>query len=285
MLKNSRAQSRTTTNNQFLLSRITRRTLSGKSEECVITNILENQNLPSVIVGDGSENHPEGDERSQNRVIQGTIVKFTNTAEWVTRDEEKLSADQELIATGILRVLQKWVDHMPEETRILQPGENVDLEALNEAVPKDEWVEGPDGKPRGPWQCQYLVYLLDPKTMDRYTYATGTTGGGIAVRDLRDKCIWMRRMRGQNIFAVVTLADRHMKTKFGGRQRPHFVVVRWIALGGDNANALPAPALREIEAPKLAEDLGEEGWDATGDPLPADLDVKAAAPKKKATSK
>ena len=59
----------------------------------------------------------------------------------------------------------------------------------------------------------------------------------------------MRRLRGQNVFAVVTLSDKLMKTRFGGRQRPHLVVVRWIALGGDNANALPAPALREVEAP------------------------------------
>jgi hypothetical protein len=233
----------------------------------------------------------EGDEQ---RVIQGAIVKFTNEATWTTKDEEDLPADQELIATGICRVLQKWIDHLPEETRVLAPGENVDLEALNEAVPKDQWVEGPDGKPRGPFQCQYLLYLLDPKTMDKYTYATGTTGGGMAVRDLRDKVKWMRAMRGQNVFAVVTLSDKHMKTKFGGRQRPHFVVVRWIALGGDNANATALPAtgaggggavvLREIEAPSLAEETGEEGWEDKGDPLPADLSAKAAPkPKKKAT--
>ena len=212
--------------------------------------------LPTLMPTDGFEDHREGDEQ---RVIQGSIVKFTNEGSWVTRDEEELPADQELIATGIIRVLQKWINKMPDPdaTRILKPGENVDLEALNEAAPKSEWTEDPNGK-RGPWQCQYLMYLLDPKTMDRYTFATGTVGGGIAVRDLRDKVTWMRRMRGQNIFAVVTLADKFMKTKFSGRQRPHFVVTRWIALGGDNANALPAPALREIESPSLAEDLGDE---------------------------
>jgi hypothetical protein len=254
-------------------------------------DITQNQQL-SVMPTDGFEDHREGDEA---RIIQGAIVKFTNEATWVTRDEEELPADQELIATGIVRVLQKWVDHMPvkEETRFLKPGETVDVDALNEAAPKAEWGER-DGKPCGPWQCQYLVYLLDPKTMDRYTYATGTVGGGIAVRDFRDKVTWMRRMRGSNIFAVVTLSDKHMKTRHGGRQRPHLVVVRWIQLGGDNATALPAPvagvdgggavALREVEAPSLAEETGEEGWEDEGDPLPADLAVKAA-PKKKATSK
>ena len=223
---------------------------------------IQNQNLPSVVIGDGFENHHEGDERSGNRIIQGTIVKFTNEAEWVTRDDEKISSDHELIATDIIRVVQKWVGGMPVETRVLGPGENFpDVEALNEAAPKSEWAEGPDGKKRGPWQCQYIVHLLDPKTMDQYSYATGTVGGGICVRDLRDKVLWMRRMRGQNIFAVVTLSDKNMKTKFGGRQRPHFVVVRWIALGGGDANALPAPDAgsggAEVEAPTLAEELND----------------------------
>jgi hypothetical protein len=209
---------------------------------------------------EGFEDRREGDERPQGGgVIQGTVVKFTNEAEWTTRDEETLSSDRELIATDIIRVVQKWIDAMPVETHILEPGEKFpDLEALNEAAPKSEWAEGPDGKKRGPWQAQYIVHLLDPKTMDRYSYATGTVGGGIAVRDLRDKVQWMRRLRGQNVFAVVTLSDKLMKTKFGGRQRPHFVVVRWIALGGDNANALPAPALREVEAPSIKEYINDD---------------------------
>ena len=247
----------------------------------------QNQQLSVMPTGDFDNlgDHREGEQR----VIQGTIVKFTNEAEWMTRDDEKLSAAQELIATGIIRVLQKWIHKMPVETRILKPGENVDLEALNEAAPKDEWGER-DGKPCGPWQCEYLVYLLDPRTMDRYTYATDTVGGGIAVRDLRDKVQWMRRLRGQNIYPVVTLDDKFMKTRHGGRQRPHLVVVRWIALGGDNANALPAPvagagngaaALPEIKSPSLAEDLGEEDWDAKGDLLPADLSAEAAPKKNK----
>ena len=228
---------------------------------------------------EGFESRCEGEEFRGGGVIVGTVLKFSNEAEWVTRDEEKLPADRELIATDIVRVVQKWIDQVPVETRVLEPGEKFpDLEALNEAAPKDEWTEGPNGL-RGPWQAQYVVHLLDPKTMDRFSFATGTVGGGIAVRDLRDKVIWMRRVRGQNVFAVVTLCDRHMKTRFGGRQRPHFVVVRWIALGGDNANALPAPALREVEAPSLKEEMGDEvPWEEKGDALP---DLGAETPKKK----
>jgi len=79
--------------------------------------------------------------------------------------------------------------------------------------------------------------------MDKYTFATGTTGGRIAIRELRDKLVWMRRLRGPNVYPVITLADKFMNTKYGGRQRPHFVIRRWVRLGGDGGEveALPPP--------------------------------------------
>ena len=55
--------------------------------------------------------------------------------------------------------------------------------------------------------------------------------------------------------------------------------MRWIALGGDNASALPAPALREVEAPSLKEEMGDEvPWEEKGDALP---DLVSETPKKK----
>ncbi|MGB9388823.1 MAG: hypothetical protein WCB70_02345 [Xanthobacteraceae bacterium] len=228
---------------------------------------------------EGFEDRHEGDDRPQGGgVIQGTVVKFTNEAMWMTRDEEELPADLEVIATDIVRVVQKWIDQQPAgPPRILEPGEKFpDLEALNETAPKSEWTEGPDGKPRGPYQVQYIVHLLNPKTMDRYSFATGTVGGGIAVRELRDKVIWMRKLRGEHVYPIVSLTDKFMNTRFGGRQRPHFVIVRWITLGADEKAALPAPA-REVKEPTLAEEMRDQipdsadqgaPWD---DALPADL--------------
>jgi hypothetical protein len=135
----------------------------------------------------------EGDDRPEGAgVIQGSLVKFSNEAMWVTRDGDELSADLELVAVDVGRVIQKWQDDRPVETIVLQPHQKfTDVEEMNEKVPKTEWVEGPSGNMRGPWQLQHLVYLLDPKTMDRFTFPTSTTGGRIAVRDLRDKTMWM----------------------------------------------------------------------------------------------
>ena len=95
------------------------------------------------------------------------------------------------------------------------------MEALNDATPRSEWTEGPDGKPRGPWQAQHVVYLLDLKTGERFTWPTGTIGGARSVSDLVDKTKWMRRFRGPAVYPVVTLSDCFMNTRFGGRQRPH----------------------------------------------------------------
>src|SRR5213076_1020510 len=93
---------------------------------------------------------------------------------------------------------------------------------------------------------QSLVYLLQPQSLDRFTFATNTVGGSIAIKDLVDRTKWMRRFRGENVHPVVTLSDRFMATRFGGRQRPHFNIVRWITFGdGGPALAQPnaAPAL------------------------------------------
>jgi hypothetical protein len=196
-----------------------------------------------------------------NRLIQGQIAKFTNQATWITRDGEELSGTLELVAVNVIRVVQKWDDGQPIETRVLQPGEKFpDVEKLNASVPQSEWREGPDGKLHGPWQAQYLLYLLNPNTVERYTYATGTIGGGIAVRDLVDRVSWIRSLRGANVYAVVIPSNTFMNTRFGGRKRPHFVIKRWVPLGGDSA--LPAkPALtgpQAVEPPTAREALDDK---------------------------
>jgi hypothetical protein len=200
---------------------------------------------------DGFEDGVEGDGQ-QDRVIQGSLVKFTNEAEWMN-GEEALPPDRELVVVNVGRVVQKWKDQLPVETIVLEPGQKFpDLKKLNAEVPESEWEEGPDGKPRGPWQAQYLVYLIDLKTMDRFTYATGTVGGGIAVRDLVDRTELTRKFRrGMRVYPVVRLSDVFWPTRYGGRQRPHFIVERYITLDGDGG-ALPAPDLPKLESPPTA---------------------------------
>jgi len=132
-----------------------------------------NETLKPKSLLDGFQGF-EAVDSPANRLIQGQIVKFTNQATWITRDGEELSGTLELVAVNVIRVVQKWDDGQPIETRVLQPGEKFpDVEKLNASVPQSEWRQGPDGKLHGPWQAQYLLYLLNPNTVERYTYATG----------------------------------------------------------------------------------------------------------------
>jgi hypothetical protein len=238
-----------------------------------MADIVKKDDLAIIDNFEGWEDGVEGDDRPQGAgIIQGNLVKFTNEATWVTRDGDELSADLELVAVDVARVVQKWQDQQPVETIILEPHQKFpDIEEMNEKVPREEWVEGPDRKLRGPWQGQHILYLLDPKTMDKYTFPTGTVGGKIAVRELRDKTMWMRRLRGSNVYAVILLSDTFMKNRFGGRQRPHFKIMRWVRLGGEGGEveALPPPAspttqtsaqldLPLVKEPSLEEDLNDE---------------------------
>jgi hypothetical protein len=204
------------------------------------------EKLPTTIDArvdgfEGFEDETEGAEHSESHgVIRGTCIKYTNETTWVTSsDGEELPPEFEPIVVDVARVVQRWKDRQPIETIILAPGQKFpDIGALNAKVPKAEWEEGPDKKPRGPWQAQFIVYLLNQNTMDRYTFPTGTKGGAIAVRDLVDRTVWMRRFRGPHAYPVVRLRDTFMPTRFGGRQRPHFDIVRWVKFG-DDGTALP----------------------------------------------
>jgi hypothetical protein len=239
-----------------------------KSDEMKSEKLPTTAETPRLDGFEGFSDEVEGGDERQTtgRVIQGQLLRFTNEAKWVVADEV-LPPDLELIAIGVGRVVQKWKDGKPVETIILAPGQKFpDVEKLNAEVPQSEWEEGPDGKSRGPWQAQYVVYLLDPHVkMDRYSYPTGTTGGGIAVRDLVDKTQLMRKFRGANLYPVVRLSATFMPTRYGGRQRPHFIVVKWITLdSGDKAlpapeqPKLPSQGAREVKPPSAKEVTGDE---------------------------
>jgi hypothetical protein len=167
---------------------------------------------------------------------------------------------------AIARVLQKWIDKAPVHTSFLASGEQVDVERLNAECPREEWSEDLNGKPRGPWQVQHVVYMVDMETMARFTYPTSTVGGSIAITDLKDAVKLMRRFKGGGIYPVVSLAAKHMNTRFGGRQRPHFQIKRWISFGPDGT-ALPAPApaakalpsgAHAVEEPTLREEMDDD---------------------------
>ena len=203
---------------------------------------------------DGFESYDdsvEGHDRPPSN--QGSIVKFTNEARWVTREGEEIPPTKELIAINIGREVVKWNTdkEAPPARTILAPGQRFpDIEKLNAETPQSEWIETPDGRMRGPYEAQHVVYLLDPVTMAMYRYPTGTVGGHIAVSELVEQTKWMRRFRGSNVYAVVVLTNVFMKTRWGGRQRPKLRPVRWITFG--EGTDLPVAQPPKLVSPGIA---------------------------------
>jgi hypothetical protein len=219
-----------------------------------MTNELSVQNTD-----DGFEGYTEetegGDPHAQKGVLAGTTrVRFTNTAQWLTSDDEPMP-DIEYAAAKILRTVVKWgVDSTkgPEETRILKPGEKYpDIAALNDSCPRTEWRTDMNGKLAGPWVAQHIVYLIDLETMGTFSWPTSTSGGAICVSDLVQRTNWMRRYRNEGVFPVVRCRSKHMATKYGGRERPHLEIEKWIELGsgGDTLPAAETPQQQALPAP------------------------------------
>jgi hypothetical protein len=181
------------------------------------------------------------DADGNRSIIRGAKYKFTNNAEWLDDAGEVVDPAREFLVFEIAKVTQKWIDGMPAETRILAPDEYFpDTERLNAGAPPKEWREA-FGKQVGPWQNSIVVYLFDPTTMECFTWPTSTAGGFRAVDDLQARVKRARRLQGDNVFPVVTLADTHMNTQYGGRQRPALKVVRFIAIGGQAKPLLDEP--------------------------------------------
>jgi hypothetical protein len=234
----------------------------------------------------GYEDGIEGDvSMPASSLMKGMRIKFTNTAAWIDTNDNELPTNLETVVIDIIRAIVKFVDQQLVDYRVLAPHERFpDIKALNDAAPKDEWSEGPNGEMQGPWRKQSIVYLLNLETMDRYSYPTGTVGGSIAIRELVDKTNWTRKLRGSNTYPRIALRDVFMNTRFGGRQRPHFEIRGWVQLGGDeqSVTALPAPkplpGVKEIAEPTLAEHMRDElpPWNDDLDNL-IDVPAKATA--------
>jgi hypothetical protein len=211
---------------------------------------MKNNNLPAV---DGFDDCA-GDDQQIARVILGEKWQFTNDGTWVNGDDAVIPPDREVVVVDTARVLQKWIDQTPvrDATRFLPPGEQVDVEQLNEDCPRSEWSDDLNGKPRGPWQLQNVVYMVDLETMQRFTFPTGTVGGSICVGDLKDAVRMMRRFRGPGVYPAVSASSKVMKTRFGKRQRPHFEIKRWVSFGPEGTPALPTtspPSLPPASSP------------------------------------
>jgi hypothetical protein len=171
---------------------------------------------------------------------------------------------------GTALALQRWENGLPAETIIKRPGEPLpDVDERNKKIPQKKWEKDDDGKPRPPWQKQYVVYLLDPATAAVFTFINSTKGAEIAVERLKHRVNLMRALRGARVVPVVKLDSKPMSTRHGVKQRPEFTILDWRKLG-EPPSAVPAmpsavpampsavPAIEQIGEPVKPVSLKEE---------------------------
>ena len=162
------------------------------------------------------------------------LLKFAQGDFIVPREARKIGPEREFITFGLIKAVQKFVNKQLIGTAIIAPHANFpDIQAMNEAAPKDEWGVF-NGQPQGPFTHALILKFLDAKTFDRYAFVTNSQGGGVAVGDLTAKCAIARRINGPNVTAVVTCHSILWSTKFNPHgKRPDFRVERWIPLDGN----------------------------------------------------
>jgi hypothetical protein len=167
-------------------------------------------------------------KRDKPRLIQGVLLKCVD-GRWI--DGDGLTPPTEMLVIGITHALQCWGKEQDLLDFIIeQPDEPLpDHEALNAQIPEEEWGTGFDGKPRAPWQFNWVVYLLNCEDAGTFTFINSTRGAQIATERLEDRIKWMRTLRGNDVTPIVRLESRPMKTGFAGvvKQRPEFTIIEW----------------------------------------------------------
>ena len=162
---------------------------------------------------------------SSDRTIKGVQLVWNDAQHWRDRDGQK--APEQLLVVAIDAILQRWL-RTAGKPEVIRDKPLPDPDALNSAIPIDEWETGIDGQKRPPWADTVVVYFIGPLVGCFYTFVSSTTGGLIAVDHLKESPVaGMRMLRGDRVVPLVELGERPMKTKFGDKSRPHFNIVDW----------------------------------------------------------
>jgi hypothetical protein len=219
----------------------------------------EERNLPVNYEEDTDDGYAPVE--TSDRMVVGDLIKYTSDNGW-TESGLPVESNKKLAAIAVNKVLQRWQEERVVETIAQKP--LPDPDEMNAAIPQSEWEEGPDGKPRPPWQLAHFVYLLEIETCEKLTFVSATIGAKIAVSALQDRVAWMRKLRGADVVPQVELSFKPMSTRFGMRKRPDFKIVGWLDLkAGAGApppalRQLPPTELKEVTPPTAAEEMNDE---------------------------
>jgi hypothetical protein len=178
---------------------------------------------------------------------------FKRTLRSNTRGHQYLkSVDGRLTADGVLEPEGKeyFVAKMEQTGRMFHkdggppetcPPELVD--EMNSRIPKENWPRDLNNNPTEPFKPFEDIYLVGLRDGNSYILSNCTVGMKIAAEKLVSQVHNMRRIRGANVFPIVTIESVLMKTRFGSKARPSFNVVRWV---GDDLKSVKEPTASEI---------------------------------------
>jgi hypothetical protein len=193
-----------------------------------------------------------------NNIFQGATLKFID-GRW-SLNGAGVRPDMRLLISATSRALLRW---SPFEAIVQKPGAELpDVDELNGKVPREQWQIGLDSRPRAPWSLHRFVYGLDPADATICTHHNSTYGTMQAVHELESRITWMRALRGAEVLPLVKLGDAAMKTQYGERRRPEFVIVGWRVFAGPGV-ALQiadqtANVLKAVEPLDLGEELADQ---------------------------
>jgi hypothetical protein len=160
------------------------------------------------------------------RMIKGRILKFADWRWTAGKEAEEVASGTKLVAMATSAAWIRWEEKRPVEYRIRQPGQR--LPERKELGYDDEtkWEQNPSGEPQDPWCNTRAVYLVDPETLEAFTFSTSSFGGRQAVIDLGDQIARMRTVHSDAV-PIVALQAAEMPTKFGRKSKPVFKVMGW----------------------------------------------------------
>lgn len=111
---------------------------------------------------DYESEYDDGDADSGGGILSGT-TRIKYGPPWMAAvSKEPMAASLELMAAKVERVIIRFHGTDVPETRVLEPGEKFpNMKALNDSVPRTEWATDFNGNPKGPWEAQHVLFLLN----------------------------------------------------------------------------------------------------------------------------
>jgi hypothetical protein len=190
------------------------------------------------------------------RTIRGTLLEFADWRWTSGKEATPVEDGTKLVALATAAMWVRWENGKPVEYRMREPGRRLpDREELG-YDDQSEWEAGPSGEPQDPWRNTRLVYLVDPKTAEAYTFSTSSWGGRGAVTDLGDQITRMRTVHADAV-PIVELRAAEMPTKYGRKSKPVFKIVAWRT--ADTGATVPAE--RQITAQKAKQEVDDREID------------------------